>query len=266
MIVINFLKGVFSDRKLLIRLAINDFKVKYTGSYLGIIWGFIQPAVTILIYWFVFQIGFRSGSRPDGTPFILWLISGIIPWFFFSEALISSTNSLLEYSYLVKKVAFRISVLPLVKILSSLMMHFVFVAITIAIFVFSGNLVTIHYVQLFYYLVCTIYLLLGLSWLTSALVVFVRDISQIVAIIIQMGFWMIPIVWSQEILAPEYRGIFEANPVYYIVVGYRNSFLGNGWFMDDVSRTLQFWGVSTFIVVIGAVVFKKLKPHFSDVL
>ncbi|MFP3435664.1 ABC transporter permease, partial [Paraburkholderia sp. SIMBA_061] len=78
---------------LMLQLAKNDFRTRYAGSSLGIIWAFIQPLMTIAVYWFVFEVGFRSGSRPDGTPFILWLTCGMIPWFFVSEALLTSSNS-----------------------------------------------------------------------------------------------------------------------------------------------------------------------------
>lgn len=87
---------------MIFRLSKNDFMVKYAGSYFGIIWAFVQPMVTILLYWFVFQMGFRSGAVGE-TPFVLWLIAGMIPWFYFSDAISTGTNSLIEYSYLVKK-------------------------------------------------------------------------------------------------------------------------------------------------------------------
>ena len=99
------------------KLAKNDFRTKYAGSYLGIIWAFIQPVVTVLVYWFVFEVGFRAGENTLPVPFVLYLIAGIVPWFFFQDGLIGGTNSMLEYSYLVKKVVFQISVLPVVKII-----------------------------------------------------------------------------------------------------------------------------------------------------
>ncbi len=71
-------------RKLTVTLAVNDFKTKYSGSYLGIFWAFVQPVVTVTVYWFVFQLGFRSDPVKD-FPFVLWLIAGIVPWFYFSE-------------------------------------------------------------------------------------------------------------------------------------------------------------------------------------
>ena len=94
---------IYKNRKLVFSLAKNDFKTKYAGSYFGTIWAFIQPIVTICVYWFVFGLALRNGSD-KGVPFVLWLIAGLIPWFFFQEGLIGGTNALLEYNYLVKKV------------------------------------------------------------------------------------------------------------------------------------------------------------------
>ena len=128
------LKSIFSlpadlykNRRLVMKLAKNDFKTRYAGSYFGTFWAFVQPVVTILVYWFVFSVGFRSNTDELGVPFVLYLVAGIVPWFFFSDALSGGTNSLLEYNYLVKKVVFNISVLPVVKIISALFVHGFFV-------------------------------------------------------------------------------------------------------------------------------------------
>ena len=120
---------LYQNRKLVLSLAKNDFKTKYAGSYLGIVWAFIQPIVTILVYWFVFSVGLKAGTVSD-YPFVLYLVSGIVPWFFFQDALNGGTNALIEYNYLVKKVVFKISILPIVKIISALFVHVFFVHAT----------------------------------------------------------------------------------------------------------------------------------------
>ena len=109
--------------KLVWNLAKNDFKSRFAGSYFGVIWAFVNPIVTILLYWFVFEKALNAGAQITkagiNVPFVLWLIAGMIPWFYFSEAWSSGTNSLIEYSYLVKKVVFDIRCLPVIKIISS---------------------------------------------------------------------------------------------------------------------------------------------------
>ena len=121
---------LYQNRSLVRNFSKNDFKTKFAGSYLGIVWAFVQPVVTILVYWFVFEIGLKAG-RDCQYPFIVWLTAGLVPWFFFSEAWNSGTNALIEYSYLVKKVVFKINILPFVKVLSSLFVHLIFVCIAI---------------------------------------------------------------------------------------------------------------------------------------
>ena len=123
---INFLIDLYRNRGLVLQLTARDFQSRYLGSYLGLLWAFIQPVVTILILWFVFEVGFKS--KPVGNvPFILWLMTGIIPWFFISDSLANGTGSVVENSYLVKKIVFRVSMLPVVKLLSALLVHLFFV-------------------------------------------------------------------------------------------------------------------------------------------
>ena len=262
---IDFLKDVISSRKLIFGLAKNDLKVKYLGSYLGIIWAFVNPIISILIFWFVFQVGFKSAPVED-FPFILWLISGIIPWFFFSEALSNATNSVLDNSYLVKKIVFRVSVLPIIKIISALFIHLFFIAIIFLMFAVYGYRPNWYNLQVIYYLFATIVLVLGLSWITSSLIVFLRDLGQVVAMFLQFGFWLTPIFWSFKMVPERYHLIFKLNPVYYIVEGYRNCFINRIWFWEYPNLSLYFWAETLIIFVIGALLFKRLKPHFADVI
>lgn len=105
----------------------NDIKKKFAGSYFGVVWAFVQPVITVLLYWFVFEKGLNSKATDLRTgieiPFVLWLTAGLVPWFYFQEALNGGTGVLVEYSYLVKKVVFQIDMLPVVKMISALLTH-----------------------------------------------------------------------------------------------------------------------------------------------
>jgi len=107
---------------------------------------------------------------------------------------------------------------------------------------------------------------LGFGWAVSALNVFVRDVGQIVAVIIQVGFWATPILWDISIMPLKVQMIFKLNPMFYIVQGYRESFIYFSPFWRHPYQTLYFWVVAVTILVIGALIFKKLKPQFADVL
>ena len=260
-----FMRDVVRNRRLLIDLIKNDFKSRYLNNYLGVLWAFIQPTITILIFWFVFQVGFKAAPVQE-TPFVLWLIAGMIPWFFFAEALSSATNAILDNSFLVKKIVFRVSLLPIVKIASALIIHIFFILFMLGMFLYYGYAPSIYWLQIGYYLVATIILLLGISWITSSVVIFFRDLGQLVGMTIQFGFWLTPIFWMLTMVPEGYRWIFKLNPAYYITQGYRDALIDHVWFWDKPMETLQFWVITAAFFALGAIVFRKLRPHFADVL
>jgi teichoic acid transport system permease protein len=264
-------KELWDNRALIGKLAKNDFKTRYAGSYLGIIWAFIQPIVTIVMYWLVFEKGLHAHSPVSKgdmeVAFVLWLSAGLVPWFYFSEALGSGTNALLEYNYLVKKVVFKISILPIIKIISALFVHIFFVAFLLVLFACYGFYPDLYTLQLVYYSGCMFVLVLALCYITCSVVVFFRDLSQIISIFLQIGMWATPIMWSFDTTVPaKFQWIFKLNPMFYVVTGYRNALIEKHWFWETPILTLYFWGFVIVVFVIGAVVFKKLKVHFADVL
>lgn len=266
------MKDLFANRALLFRLAKNDFKTKYAGNYLGIVWAFIQPIVTVCVYWFVFQVAFPSRALGAGgieIPFVLFLVSGIVPWFYFQDALMSGTNCFIEYSYLVKKVVFKISILPMVKIISALFVHAFFVAFVIVVFALFGYFPDIYVIQVIYYSFAMCVLVLGLVYMTSAIMIFFRDLGQLINVILQVGIWITPIMWNINILDnthPTLQMILKLNPIYYIVAGYRDAFINKVWFFEHWKYTLYFWVVTAIVFLIGTTVYKRLRVHFADVL
>lgn len=267
-----FFGGLAGSRKMIWRLARNDLKTRFAGSCLGTVWSFIQPVVTVLVYWFVFQVGLKNGAvqTADGrvTPFILWFIAGIVPWFFYSDTWNMATNVLLEYSYLVKKVVFNIDILPVVKLLSGFIVHCFFVLFMLAVYIVYGAFPGIRVIQLLYYSGCMFVLILGQSYLTSACVLFFRDLTQVINIWMQIGVWLTPIMWNIDTM--EFAGalklLFKLNPMYYIVQGYRDTLIHQVWFWQRPQLTIYFWVFALGMFILGRIVFKRLKPHFADVL
>ena len=263
---------LFHNRTLIMNLSKNDFKTKFAGSYLGIVWAFIQPVVTILVYWFVFEKGLHAGgmSTREGIeiPFVLWLTAGIVPWFFFQEAWSTGTNALMEYSYLVKKVVFKISILPIVKVISALFVHAFFVVFVIILFSAYRYYPDLYTLQVIYYSFAMVVFVLALVYITCSVVVFFKDLSQIISIFLQVGVWMTPIMWNIETIniAPGLIKIFKLNPMFYIVSGYRDALINKVWFWEHPQLTLYFWIITFLLFALGAMIFKRLKVHFADVL
>lgn len=253
------------NKNLLWELTKKDMKEKYIESYLGILWAFIQPTITVLIFWFVFEIGFKS--MPMGNvPFILWFICAIFPWNFFNDSLNNATSSIIANSYLVKKIVFRVSLLPLIQILSAGIIHVFFIAVTFIMFSLYGFYPNVYMLQVVYFLFASICLAFGCSLITSTLVIFLKDIQHLVMMILQFGFWMTPIFWNLTLIPEKYRLIFTLNPMYYITEGYRNSFIYHKWFWEMGYLNIYFWVFTIALILAGLHLFKKLRPHFADII
>ncbi|MCR4815422.1 MAG: ABC transporter permease [Lachnospiraceae bacterium] len=261
---------LWANRELIWKLAKNDFKKRYAGSTMGRVWAFIQPVVTIAMYYFVFGLIFPARAQLAASgiaaPYVLWLTAGLIPWFYFSEALVGGMNALIEYNYLVKKVVFKISILPIIKVIAATFIHSFFVLVMLALYFFYGYKPSLYLIQVVYYSFCMFCLTLAISYSTCAVVVFFRDLSQIIGIGLQLGMWGTPILWEIGVIPEKFRIIFKLNPVFYIINGYRTAMFEKEWFFEDFYSTMFFWIITAIIFVIGALIFKRLKPHFADVL
>lgn len=261
------------SRKLIWNLAKNDVKKKFAGSYFGIVWAFVQPVITVLLYWFVFEFGLHQKASDLRTgieiPFVMWLMAGLVPWFYFQEAMNGGTGVLVEYSYLVKKVVFQIDTLPVVKMISALFTHLFFVAFAIAVFWIMGYPPDLYTLLVIYYSVCMIALTTGIVYATGAVTVFFRDMKEVVAILLQIGMWVTPIMWNFEAMTqiPGWAtALLKLNPMYYVVSGYRNALIHKIGFWENWGLTVYFWIVTVAILLLGTSVFRRLRPHFADVL
>ena len=179
---IDIIKNIIKNWKLSQSLARNDFKMKFAGSYLGVVWAFIQPVVTVLVYWFVFQVGLRRGTVGE-YPYVIYLVAGLMPWFFIADSLSGGATAFTDYSYLVKQVVFNISILPFVKIVSAFYVHIFFALVTLIILALYGFMPDVYDLQIVYYMFCSFVLVLGLSYLFSSMVVSARDVKQIIILL-----------------------------------------------------------------------------------
>ncbi|MCM1100280.1 MAG: ABC transporter permease [Clostridium sp.] len=260
---------LWQNRHLIWKLAKNDFKKRYAGSYLGGFWAMAQPVVTVGMYYVVFDVimGGNASRTSADVPFVLFLTAGLVPWFFFSEAWNNGTNALREYDYLVKKVVFKISILPIIKVIAATFIHVFFVGVLLVVAAVYGYYPNIYTIQLVYYSACLFVFVLALSYTTCAVVVFFKDLSQIIGIVLQIGMWATPILWDMgSIGSHKWVTILKLNPLVYIVNGYRSAIYERQWFFEDFFSTMYFWIATVVLFGIGALIFKRLKVHFADVL
>ncbi len=261
-----FFLSLYQQKHIIVQLVKRDFQNKYLASYIGLPWAFIQPAVSVLVIWFAFSYGLKVGKMESGLPFAPWFLCGMIPWLFISETITTTSHSLIEYAYLIKKTSFKVAIIPFIKIFTALIIHLFFIII-IAIFSVSyGFMPSIFWFQIIYLVFASFILLTGLGWLISSINVFVRDIGPIVTVTISILFWATPIIWPYTMLVGKMKYLALLNPFFYITEGYRYAFLGKAWMFQNIEMTIFFWITTISIFVTGALVFKKLTPHFADVL
>ncbi|MCI8286554.1 MAG: ABC transporter permease [Lachnospiraceae bacterium] len=258
---------LYQSRHLIWKLAKNDFKKRYAGSYLGAVWAMIQPVVTVAMYYIVFdKIMGNTGRGTGDVPFVLFLTAGLVPWFYFNEALNNGTNAMREYDYLVKKVVFKISILPIIKIIAATFIHVFFIGVLFLVAALYGYYPTIYTVQILYYSFCLFIFVLAICYATCSIVVFFKDLAQIINIALQIGLWATPILWDIHSVNAEWVFVLKMNPLVYIVNGYRSAIYEREWFFQDFFSTMYFWIVTVVLFGIGGAVFKRLKVHFADVL
>ena len=256
---------IILQKHLIVSMAKREVANQYVGSLLGFIWTFINPMVMIFVFWVVFSVGFRVQPKND-VPFVVWLTAGMAVWFVFADIVNGSSGLIVSNAHLIKKTLFHSHILPVIKMVSCLITHSIFLLVLVGLIVTQKMPFSFYFLQFLYYLLCMSVLALGISWIVSALNVFIRDVGQIVAVIIQMGFWATPIFWDIQMMPPKIQIIFKCNPMYYIVQGYRESFIYFTPFWSHPIQTLYFWSVSVTFFIAGALIFKKLKPQFPDVL
>ncbi len=176
---------IFINRNIMNTLVISDFRSRYLNSFVGLPWAFIQPTMYVLVIWFAFTYGLRAGLTDSGFPFGAWLIVGTIPWLFISQTMIVSCMAITDYAYLIKKTSFPVSLIPIIKIFSGMIVHFIIIVCVGLLLMFSYNIPpTIYWLQIIYYLIATTILLTGISLFVASVNVFIKDMAHIVNIIV----------------------------------------------------------------------------------
>ena len=244
-------------------MAVQEIRAKYAGSLLGGAWNVIHPLVQVFIYWVVFSVGFKV-PPPNNIPFLSWFFCAFVAWQSFSDALTSSSGSLLRNRNLIKKMEFPSHLLPLISTLSSLINSLILIGLLLLVMWIQGIQITLFAIQAVYYLMAISLLALGMGWFFSAASVLIRDMSQILAVLLQTLFWATPIFYQLEMFPGELHIFWKLNPVYYLTEGFRNSFLYHQPFWSFPKHSFYFWGITFSTLVIGGWFFRRVKQDLAD--
>jgi lipopolysaccharide transport system permease protein len=262
----NFLGKIYTQRSLIHTFVIRDLRARYIGSFIGFFWSVIHPIVLLISYTFVFHFVFGLRPRPETgtTSFPLFLFCSILPWLFFQETLQRSSTVIIENASLVTKTIFPSEILPLTVMLAGLVNHLIGFAILLGILFFTLGKISVFILFIPVYFFLLMLFTLGLSWFVSSLNVFVRDVSQVLSVILIFWFWFTPIFYSTDQFPANLRFLMRWNPLAHVVAGYRDCLLGMR--MPDLSVLALFAILAFLVFAAGGIFFRKTKREFVDVL
>ncbi|ANB61135.1 ABC transporter permease [Anoxybacteroides amylolyticum] len=262
------IRSLFLHRSLIMQFIKREVRSRYQGSYLGIVWSFITPLMMLMIYTFVFSVVFKArwgtSSGNSKVEFALLLFSGLIVFNIFSEVVSRAPMLITSNVNYVKKVVFPLEILPIVILGSSLFHLGINIVILImAILIFTGKIYwTVILLPLVLLPICLF--TLGLGWFLSSLGVYIRDIGQVMSVVISALMFLSPIFYPISAIPKELQFLYYINPISYVV--------------EDVRR-ITVWGLlphwnwliigtvfGVITALLGLIWFKKTRGGFADVL
>jgi lipopolysaccharide transport system permease protein len=259
-----FAQNLVERRSLLFQLVRRDFDQRFVGSAIGWIWGLIHPLVLLISWMFVFQVCMRV-NPPEGVGnYPLFIFAGMLPWLLFSETVQRSASSLLDQANLITKTVFPSEMIPVSVFLSTLLSHLLALVLMIAVTAVWINQISVFLILLPLYLVVIGLLAVGLGWIVASLHVFLRDTAQVLSVVLTFWFWLTPIFITEKQFPPWARFLLAANPLYYVVRGYRTILLGSAMpDLEDLAIATAY-GLAVFLA--GGLFFRHMKRGFADVL
>lgn len=239
---------------------------RHSGSALGVAWALVKPLIFITALWFAVAVGIRQGATADGVPYILWLLPSMMSWNFISDSLVIGGSAVRSNSQFVTKLVYPTETLPVSEVISLFFVHLMLMGITIALFVLSGFGLSVYFLQLPYFILCTFAFAVVMATMLSALTAISSDILHGVKSATTFLFWLSPVLWSTDSLSGLPLLFVKANPISYLLDGYRAAFVTQRWFFEDPGYTLYFWVLMTALALLASFIFSRLEPEFADVL
>ncbi len=254
----NIFKRLFDYRELLKSNIKKEIRGKYKGSFLGVLWSFVNPLLTVLVYAIVFPYILRV--KQDN--YLIFLIVGIIPWTFFTTVINQGTTSILHNAGIIKKVYFPREILPISVATSGLINFFISCVIIFAFIFFSGIGFSIQLLWLPLIAIVQYCLMLGIILITSAIDIYIRDLEYIMVFIINMLFYGTPIIYSVDMFPKSFSWLIYLNPLTTIINSYRNILYYKE--MPDLRALGIVALVSFLLLIIGYIIFRHLEKGFAE--
>ena len=255
------LRDLWNYRDLLYILAARDVKVRYKQTIFGVAWAILQPLFTMLVFSLFF--GRFAGIPSDGIPYPLFAYVGLLMWGFFSSALTKSGISLVANANLITKVYFPRMIVPISAVFSGLVDFLVASVFLIILMIYFGVGLSVNILMLPFLVLLTSLLAIGLGLWMAGLNVKYRDVGQALPFLIQLGFFVSPIIYPVSIVPEKWRWVMAFNPVTGLIEGYRAAFFGKpfDWFSLAISVA-----ITVAVLVYATFAFSRMEDEFADVI
>ena len=255
------LAEAYARRELLYFLIWRDIKIRYKQTVLGITWAVLVPVIQLVIFSVVF--GRLAGIKPDGDyPYPLFVLAGLVPWTFFSQAVSQGGQSLVNQQQMLTKVYFPRLFVPTGTVGGCFVDFLISFAVYAVALAWFGYLPSWQVIFVPFLAVFTILASLGVVFLLSALTVTYRDFRFVVPVMIQSLMYLSPVVYPVALVPERYQWLLGLNPMAGIIDGFRSAILGKPWNMPILLTSLA----STMILLlVGVVYFRKTERRFADI-
>lgn len=257
---------IWDNKVRLFRLARYELKSQHGGTFFGFLWNFLNPALQILVYWFVFAVGLRRGSDINGVPYIVWLVIGIICWYYMNQAMLGADMSVINFTDVLKRMKFPVAIVPAKTIAANFITHICSMVIVFAVVAASGARISASVWLLPYYIFASTFFILGYSLIASTINVLFRDFHNLMNTVFRFLFFVSPVMWQPSGDNRLLVIMMKINPFAYILNGYRDTILYGWSFSDNLDTGLIFWGISILMFAVGCVMHMKLRHKFIDLL
>ena len=256
----NIFKELYNYRELLKTNIKKEIRGKYKGSWLGILWTFLNPLLMLAVYAFVFPYILRVNVE----NYTIFMIVALIPWNFFTTAVQNGTGCVVANGNILKKVYFPREIIP-ISITTSQLVNFLITCLIMFVFILvSGVGFSIHLLLLPLLIFVQFILTLAINFVLSAVTVFAHDVDHFVSVAMTLGFYATPIVYLPEMLPAQFQWAMHINPMAVLVEAYRSILYYHQ--LPDFNW-LGIWIVLSFVLlVVGYLIFKKLEKSFVEEL
>ena len=260
------LLAIWRYRHFIVSSIKNELRSRFVRSKLGAAWMILQPLAQVAIYALVLSrvLAAKLPGINNRYAYVIYLMAGMTAWSLFSELLSRSVNMFVDNGSLMKKIMFPRVCLPVIVAGSALVNNVLLLAAAIGVFLLVGHMPTMAYLWLPLLFLVNVVFSMGLGLLLGVINVFVRDVAQVMTVVLQLWFWLTPVVYMPTIIPERLKMALELNPMYHIVLSFQSVMLyGEAPHVEGLIAV----GVFGLIMLgVSLLMFRRAAPEMVDVL